>query len=284
MSVVQVTSGQRRELNSFGHVRRIYIEIQAANVERSSLMHNRFISLIGLSVTVVLLQNTAFAQVTWYTDEDKWNAAAPNAQSFPLSAANLALSEELAKSPTDSADLDTKTLTFLSSNTPLSFDFMLQTIQFDENQRYNFLFNTFADTWPDIDHLDIGGKGNFDDDDLQISFFGCEQVFAVGFLLLGNGGNSPDGDTVSVYGRCGNLLGTLVLEPSGHTSVDFIGVVSSQPIGRLVLNEDSGTDDIFIGTLMFESSPPCPGDLDGDGNVGVKDLLELIGNWGPCVP
>lgn len=27
---------------------------------------------------------------------------------------------------------------------------------------------------------------------------------------------------------------------------------------------------------------PCPGDLDGDGDVGVKDLLELLGNWGPC--
>ncbi len=27
---------------------------------------------------------------------------------------------------------------------------------------------------------------------------------------------------------------------------------------------------------------PCPWDLDGDGNVGVPDLLELILNWGPC--
>lgn len=247
-------------------------------------MHNRFVNLIVFFVTVVLLQNTALAQVTWYTDEDKWNAAAPNAESFSLSAANLALSEELAKSPNDDDDLDTKTLTFLSSNTPLSFDFILQTIQFHENQRYNFLFNTLAGTWPDIDHLDIGGGGNFDDDDWQISFFGCERVFAVGFLLLGNGGNSPDGDTVSVYGRCGNLLGTLVLEPSGHTSVDFIGVVSCEPIERLVLNEDSGADDIFIGTLMFESSPARLGDLDGDGDIGVKDLLILLGNWGGCVP
>ena len=59
------------------------------------------------------------------------------------------------------------------------------------------------------------------------------------------------------------------------------------------------------------SPPPCPGDLldppgvgvedllalmdslattdssadlDGDGVVGVKDLLILLGNWGPCVP
>ena len=25
-----------------------------------------------------------------------------------------------------------------------------------------------------------------------------------------------------------------------------------------------------------------PGDLDGDGSVGVSDLLILLGNWGPC--
>ena len=27
-----------------------------------------------------------------------------------------------------------------------------------------------------------------------------------------------------------------------------------------------------------------PGDLDGDGHVGVKDLLILLGEWGPCPP
>ena len=27
---------------------------------------------------------------------------------------------------------------------------------------------------------------------------------------------------------------------------------------------------------------PCPADLDGDGSVGVKDLLILLGVWGPC--
>ena len=28
--------------------------------------------------------------------------------------------------------------------------------------------------------------------------------------------------------------------------------------------------------------PECPGDLDGSGDVGVKDLLFLVGAWGPC--
>ncbi len=29
-------------------------------------------------------------------------------------------------------------------------------------------------------------------------------------------------------------------------------------------------------------APPCPADLDGDGNVGVSDLLGLLASWGPC--
>ena len=34
-----------------------------------------------------------------------------------------------------------------------------------------------------------------------------------------------------------------------------------------------------------ECEPPdCPGDLDGSGDVGVKDLLILLGAWGPCPP
>ena len=27
---------------------------------------------------------------------------------------------------------------------------------------------------------------------------------------------------------------------------------------------------------------PCPADFDNSGDVGVKDLLVLLGNWGPC--
>ncbi len=29
-------------------------------------------------------------------------------------------------------------------------------------------------------------------------------------------------------------------------------------------------------------APPCPADLDGDGNVGILDLLALLSAWGPC--
>ncbi len=31
-------------------------------------------------------------------------------------------------------------------------------------------------------------------------------------------------------------------------------------------------------------APPCPADFDNSGDVGVKDLLFLLGAWGPCPP
>ncbi len=47
---------------------------------------------------------------------------------------------------------------------------------------------------------------------------------------------------------------------------------------------DTGNGDppiVDMGAYEFQPTP-CPWDLDGDGNVGVKDLLFLLGLWGLC--
>ena len=49
----------------------------------------------------------------------------------------------------------------------------------------------------------------------------------------------------------------------------------------------SGTFDLDffryrIGTTTLRTGPNCVADIDNDGTVGVKDLLILLGNWGPC--
>ena len=45
-------------------------------------------------------------------------------------------------------------------------------------------------------------------------------------------------------------------------------------------NDDNGTSS--GSAYIFDGVCPCPADLDGDGAVGVKDLLILLGAWGPC--
>ena len=52
---------------------------------------------------------------------------------------------------------------------------------------------------------------------------------------------------------------------------------------------DTGNGDppiVDMGAYEFQAdeTPPCPADLDGSGDVGVKDLLILLGAWGPCPP
>ena len=41
-------------------------------------------------------------------------------------------------------------------------------------------------------------------------------------------------------------------------------------------------DHAFTITGSGGNGGPCPADLDGSGDVGVKDLLILLGAWGPC--
>ena len=49
--------------------------------------------------------------------------------------------------------------------------------------------------------------------------------------------------------------------------------------GRLGGHEDADLAMKIEGTPV---KPECPQDLDGSGDVGVKDLLFLLGVWGPC--
>ena len=42
---------------------------------------------------------------------------------------------------------------------------------------------------------------------------------------------------------------------------------------------DSGPDS---GSAYLFDASSCPWDLDGSGAVDVKDLLFLLGAWGPC--
>ena len=35
-------------------------------------------------------------------------------------------------------------------------------------------------------------------------------------------------------------------------------------------------------SFEFTFDLSIPGDLDGDGSVGIRDLLILFANWGPC--
>ncbi len=70
------------------------------------------------------------------------------------------------------------------------------------------------------------------------------------------------------YRRCRCSIGlqsTIALDPG-----EAITVVYKYTYGAII---PDGAD---CGDM------PCPWDLDSGGDVGIGDLLILLGNWGPC--
>jgi hypothetical protein len=50
-----------------------------------------------------------------------------------------------------------------------------------------------------------------------------------------------------------------------------------------IVTADKSSDSTPTVTVLINQTPVIPGDLDGDGTVGVSDFLILLGSWGPCV-
>ena len=108
--------------------------------------------------------------------------------------------------------------------------------------------------------------------------------YSCGFLQQGN-------RTIQAFdapGGTGNLIGSASTVgfafPCFAIWLDFIGVVSDQPdIQSLVILADS--DETLITGIAASPGPAvvsCPADTNGDNEVNVLDLLDLLGHWGAC--
>ncbi len=73
-----------------------------------------------------------------------------------------------------------------------------------------------------------------------------------------------------------------------NNNPSFNGAWSNYPFfpsGTVIVSDRSGG--LFVLDVTKATSGGCGGckaDLDGDNVVGVKDLLILLGVWGPCPP
>ncbi len=45
---------------------------------------------------------------------------------------------------------------------------------------------------------------------------------------------------------------------------------------------DAMRGDLSIPSTSPCAGPSCPADIDGDGEVGINDFLDLLAAWGPC--
>ena len=118
---------------------------------------------------------------------------------------------------------------------------------------------------------------NFTVDSLDLIFTGEET--AVGFNTLRF--TSPGAMEVNVFSTTNELLGEMASN-SDPAGTNFIGVWSPIPIGRINLFDVSNGHEGADRIQAWGAAPPCPADFDDSGDVGVKDLLFLLGAWGPC--
>jgi hypothetical protein len=63
------------------------------------------------------------------------------------------------------------------------------------------------------------------------------------------------------------------------TNTGFCDNTPEQILGGFT---DGGGNSLLYCPPPIAKPDPCPSDLDGDGNVGIVDFLQLLAEWGEC--
>lgn len=101
-----------------------------------------------------------------------------------------------------------------------------------------------------------------------------------------NAGGTQAGRAEIFDGATGNLLDTYTHDVAfAQFGFDANGMGDVDGDGKTdylitAANDSGGTGKAYL--IAGNIGPPIPGDIDGDGTVGVSDLLLLLAAWGPC--
>lgn len=201
--------------------------------------------------------STALADTVFYTEEADWLAAlSGDVEYFATTAENIALADEVATPPADWEVLE-PVLTFQSANTGLSHSFEVATRQ--PGSQFLYVHDT---DHTDTPGLYVGQEGTYEDDDWEINVLNGPGITAFAFDLVGNNYyEPPEAEAFEIYDLHGMLLGRIdeTTNPSIPTTTDnwsqFLGVVTTEPIGRVFFDEDNRTDDIVIANFRFVPEP-----------------------------
>ena len=100
----------------------------------------------------------------------------------------------------------------------------------------------------------------------------------VGMVRAVESSNEPDAGFVWRDGVMKDLNDLIPPGPQLEIS-QARGINESGQIAAMAHSDDLNAT---VGLLLSPIDQGIPGDLDDDGQVGVKDLLILLGSWGPC--
>ena len=219
-------------------------------------------------------------------DPTPWLATVRNVTLFETEAENIMLASEVDLLPglnENGLGRETGTLTFNGEETLLGWSFSITadaTTGFPGNAATGFTYNdTEGGDIFRTGALSPGDVSNFEDDDVTFRFFGGEAIHGFGFDLLDS--NVSLGESLLVYDQADLLLASFDLPPGpdGRINNFFLGVSSTEPIGRITFLENDGSDDIAIRDFRFATAIAIPellGDVNLDGAVDFLDIAPFI--------
>ena len=135
------------------------------------------------------------------------------------------------------------------------------------------------------------GTGNINTDPLFVDLANGDLHLSSGSPCINAGDDAavPKGTTTDLDGNP-RFIGTVDMgayEFQGEVTVRCcFDDESCQDITELLCTQTGGQPgqpgSSCLDGLCSPPPSPCPADLDGDGNVGITDFLDLLANWGPC--
>ena len=180
----------------------------------------------------------------------------------------------------------------LDPNPEMPFNFFGSSVAFDRNtlvvgslvyevsRAYIFNRNEQGD-WLMQQVLDPDGNSSSDN-------FGASVAIQGDTLVVGASHDTPSGSAHIFTRDAGGIWSehAKLLQSDGGSNDNFGAAVALDNDTIIVgarADDDNGNSSGSAYIFDAAGAPgECQADLDSDGNVGVKDLLTLLGVWGPC--
>ena len=184
---------------------------------------------------------------------------------------------------------------------PFFDDFPDTTVNTDN---WIYSFNAFVSTnaqnepsSPRSLNLDAIGAGTYQDDEIRTNFIQLAGMSGDGLVVsyyTEHIGVEVGEQLIVEYWSSGLVwepLNTITSDGVNQSEFDFwthdLDSVPGNPFHpefrlRFRTQVNSFSDDWFIDDVFVGVPASCPADIDGSGDVGVKDLLFLLGAWGDC--